>query len=112
MNVNAAIIDQRLSSIVNDIRGRAKDELNIADEVKLKSLGFIYLSVRTILDLSDEEAFDCLTDGPRGAAVLHHCSHQSDWRLPAAKQVCSTGGSPPNHSAATVFNLGSRARRL
>jgi hypothetical protein len=63
MNINAAIIEQRLSAICDDIRERAREELNITQEQKLKSLAFVYLSVKTMLDLSEEESFECLTEG-------------------------------------------------
>jgi len=63
MNVNAAIIDQRLITMMGIIRDRASAELGIKDEDRLKSLAFVHLTVKTILDLIDEEAFDCLTEG-------------------------------------------------
>lgn len=63
MNINAAIIDQRLSAVCDDIREQARDDLNINQEGRLKSLAFVYLCVKTMLDLTDEEAFDCLTEG-------------------------------------------------
>lgn len=63
MNINASIIDQRLTGIMEEIRDRAADELNITDDGKLKSLSFVYLCVKTMLDLEPDEAFDCLTEG-------------------------------------------------
>lgn len=63
MNINASITDQRLSFVVEEIREKADAELNIRDEPKLKSLAFVYLCVKTLLDLESEEAFDCLTEG-------------------------------------------------
>jgi hypothetical protein len=79
MNINAAIIDQRLKSIVEEIRDRVKNDLKITDEEKLKSLAFVYLSVKTILDLTDEETFDCLTEGGGDFGVdAIHISEKSD----------------------------------
>lgn len=63
MNINASIIDQRLLSIVEEIHQKSFEELHIKDEHKLKSLAFVHLCVKTILDLEDDEAFDCLTEG-------------------------------------------------
>ncbi|MEY2977344.1 MAG: hypothetical protein RLZZ435_1483, partial [Cyanobacteriota bacterium] len=63
MNINASIIDQRLGSVLNDIRQKASEELRIRDESKLKSLAFVYLCIKTILDLDDDGTFDCLTEG-------------------------------------------------
>lgn len=73
MNVNAAIIDQRLSKLREDIRERALTELRIQDEDKLKSTAFVFLAVKTVLDLTDDEAFDCLTEGGQdfGVDALH-----------------------------------------
>lgn len=63
LNINAAIIDQRLNALMNDIREEAKSGLNITDDNRLKSLAFIYLTAKTVLNLSHEETFDCLTEG-------------------------------------------------
>ena len=63
MNINASIIDQRLVSVSNDIRQKASEELRITDEGRLKSLAFVYLCVKTILDLDGDDVFDCLTEG-------------------------------------------------
>jgi hypothetical protein len=73
MNINASIVDQRLASVVNDIRQKSATELLIQDEGRLKSLAFVYLCVKTILDLEDDDAFDCLTEGGGdfGVDALH-----------------------------------------
>jgi AIPR protein len=63
MNINLSIIDQRLAGVQSDIRELAATDLNIKDPGRLKSLAFVYLCVRTLLDLDPEEAFDCLTEG-------------------------------------------------
>lgn len=63
MNIEASIIDQRLASIVEDIREPAAEQLKISESVKLKSLAFVYLCVKTLLDLDVDETFDCLTEG-------------------------------------------------
>ncbi|PIW00821.1 MAG: abortive phage resistance protein [Deltaproteobacteria bacterium CG17_big_fil_post_rev_8_21_14_2_50_63_7] len=63
MNINASIIDQRLGGVQDEIRGRAVDDLNIKDPERQKSLAFVYLCVKTMLDLEPDVAFDCLTEG-------------------------------------------------
>lgn len=63
MDINASIIDQRLSGVQDEIREPAQDELRINDAVRLKSLAFVYLCVKTMLDLDMDEAFDCLMEG-------------------------------------------------
>lgn len=63
MNVNAAIIDQRLIQLSEQLKEQAAVELKVTEAVKLKSLAFVFLCVKTLLDLSDDEAGDCLTDG-------------------------------------------------
>lgn len=63
MNINASIIDQRLTGIQEEIREQAQLDLKINDANKLKSLAFVFLCVKTMLDLDHEEAFECLTEG-------------------------------------------------
>lgn len=63
MNINASIIDQRLAGVQDEIREQARLQLRISDGDRLKSLAFVYLCVKTMLDLGVEEAFDCLTEG-------------------------------------------------
>lgn len=63
MNINASIIDQRLAGVQDEIRAQALSELNFNDEARLKTLAFVYLCVKTMLDLNVEDAFDCLTEG-------------------------------------------------
>lgn len=63
MNINASIIDQRLTAVCEEIRERTKEELGLTDEERLRSLSFTYLCVKTILDLDTDSAFDCLTEG-------------------------------------------------
>lgn len=79
MDINASIIDQRLISVVHDIRQKASEELRIRDENKLKSLAFVYLCVKTILDVEEEDAFDCLTEGAGDFGVdAMHISEEYD----------------------------------
>ena len=79
MNINASIIDQRLESIVDNIQKPAAEELNLIDPVRLKSLAFVYLCVKTILDLEDENTFDCLTEGGGDFGVdAIHLSEEQD----------------------------------
>jgi hypothetical protein len=63
MNIEASIVDQRLSSIIEEIREPAAEQLQLSDPTKIKSLAFVYLCVKTVLDLDGEETFDCLTEG-------------------------------------------------
>jgi len=63
MNINASIIDQRLAGIQDEIRQQAETDLGIKDGGRLKSLAFLYLCVKTLLDLDRDETFDCLTEG-------------------------------------------------
>lgn len=63
MNLNASIIDQRLTGVQAEIGQWAQDELNISAPDRLKPLAFVYLCAKTMLDLDAQEAFDCVTDG-------------------------------------------------
>jgi hypothetical protein len=73
MNLNASIIDQHLTGVQQEIRERVEEELNVTGSGQLKSLAFVYLCVRRLLDLDPDEAFDCLTDGGGdfGVDALH-----------------------------------------
>ena len=77
MNLEASIIDQRVSSIVEGIQVPAAEQLKIAEPNKLRSLAFVYLCVKTVLDLDDEEAFDCLTEGGAILASMQYTSRKS-----------------------------------
>ena len=79
MNINAAIIDQNLKSVADTIRQQSLEELHITDEGRLKSLAFVYLCVKTVLDLEDSNAFDCLTEGGGDFGVdAMHISEEYD----------------------------------
>lgn len=79
MNINASIIDQRLTSVCGEIRQQAADELHITDDNRLKSLAFVFLCVKTMLDLDDDESFDCLTEGGGDFGVdAMHISEEHD----------------------------------
>ena len=62
MNINLSIIDQQLTGISEQIEERAKSELGVVGD-SLKSLSFVYLCAKTILDLEPDKAFECLTEG-------------------------------------------------
>jgi len=66
MNINASIIDQRISGIIGD-HSEWLPEGNDLD--KKKSAAFILLSMSTLLDMSLEEAAELLTDGGQDAGV-------------------------------------------
>ena len=79
MNINASIIDQRLNGVSEEIKDRAREELGVEGPQRLKSLAFVYLCVKTMLDLDDDETFDCLTDGGGDFGVdALHISEEND----------------------------------
>lgn len=79
MDINMSIIDQRLLSISESIGAQTAMLLNIRDVVRLKSLAFVFLCVKTILDLDDDTAFDCLTEGGGDFGVdAIHVSEEQD----------------------------------
>ncbi|NVB40279.1 AIPR family protein [Pseudenhygromyxa sp. WMMC2535] len=74
MNVNASIIESRVSGHVDALRQRFADELKISgDAAKLKSTAFTCLCVETILDLDVEDALDSLVEGSQdfGVDAIH-----------------------------------------
>jgi len=79
VNINASIIDQRLTGVQTEIAERAQSELGISAPERLKSLAFVYLCVKTMLDLDLDEAFDCLTEGGGDFGVdALHISEEND----------------------------------
>ena len=74
MNINVGIVDQRVRKLVEDLSSEFENRLNIRkDEDKRRSAAFVFLSVKTVLDLPDDEALDCLTEGGNdfGIDALH-----------------------------------------
>jgi len=74
MSINTGIIDQRVRKLAQDLAPELESRLNIRnDEDKQRSTAFVFLVTKTILDLTDEEALDCLTEGGNdfGVDALH-----------------------------------------
>ncbi len=74
MSINTGIIDQRVRKLAEDLAAEFETRLNIKnDEDKQRSVSFVFLVVKTILDLPDEQALDCLTEGGNdfGVDALH-----------------------------------------
>ena len=64
MSINIGIIDSRVRKLAEDLAGELDTRLNIhGDEIKARSAIFVFLVVKTLLDLPDEEALDCVTEG-------------------------------------------------
>lgn len=80
MNINASIVDQRISGILETY-----DHLLPAgkDVNKKKSAAFVLLSMSTALDLSIDEAADLLTEGGNDAGVDGlHIGEEDDGEFP------------------------------
>jgi len=74
MSINIGIIDQRVRKLAEDLAAEFETRLNIKnDEDKQRSVSFVFLVVKTVLDLPDEQALDCLTEGGNdfGVDALH-----------------------------------------
>lgn len=64
MSINVGMIDSRVRKLAEDLAGEFNTRLNIrGDDVKARSAAFVFLVVKTFLDLPDEEAIECLTEG-------------------------------------------------
>ena len=64
MNINASIIDQQVRSLAERRKSDIGEKANfLNDENKLRSAAFVVFTVKTILDLTEEEAIECLTEG-------------------------------------------------
>src|ERR1700678_1374558 len=64
MDINASIIDQRVRGLAEAHAARLD-----GDEDKRRSAAFVLLCIKTVLDLDDDEAFECLTDGGQDAGI-------------------------------------------
>jgi AIPR protein len=79
----AQIVDQQVVRIAGTEGKLFADQLNInaiSDETKLRSVAFVFLVGRTILNLSDEEALDGLVDGGNdfGVDAIYYSSPIDD----------------------------------
>ena len=61
----AQIIDQRINGIVERHADAFATELGLGagDDPRRRSAAFTFLAARTVLDLTDDEALDCIVDG-------------------------------------------------
>lgn len=64
MNLNVSIIDQQVRALAEKLKDQFAERLNLRnDEVRLRSAAFVFVCVKTVLDLTEEEAMDCMTEG-------------------------------------------------
>lgn len=64
MNINASIIDQQVRALAERQKTTIEEKVRFTnDENKLRSASFVVLVVKTLLDLTEEEAIECLTEG-------------------------------------------------
>ncbi len=63
MDINVSIIDQRVGRLADELAGEFAERLKLKnDKVRLRSAAFVYLMVKTVLDLSSDEALDAMTE--------------------------------------------------
>lgn len=64
MNINASIIDQRVRALATSLEPVLAERFHLRnDEGRVRSAAFVFLCAKTVLDLTVEEAVDCLTEG-------------------------------------------------
>jgi AIPR protein len=65
MNINAGIIDQQVRGLAQRLGARIADALGRpnVDDTMARSTAFVVLCAKVMLDLSDDEAIDAVTDG-------------------------------------------------
>ena len=64
MNLNVSIVDSQVRGLADKLRIELGEALGRRlDNGRLRSAAFVLLCVKTLLDLSDEEALDRLTEG-------------------------------------------------
>lgn len=83
MSINAQIIDQRIRKLMQENRLVFTEQIGLSnDEHKLISATFVFLSLKSIIDISDEEAMDAITDGGNDFGVdALYCGPQIDGEI-------------------------------
>ena len=74
MSINIGFIDAQATQLVTDLAPEFEARLGIKnDPNKQRSLSFVFMVVRALLDLTDDEALDCLTEGGNdfGVDAIH-----------------------------------------
>jgi hypothetical protein len=74
MSIEAQIVDQRVRKVAEDRRQIFAEVLGIRnDEPKLCSAAFVFVVIKTLLDLSEAEALDCMVEGGNdfGVDAIH-----------------------------------------
>lgn len=82
MNINASIVDQRITGILET----HSEYLPDGDDInKKKSAAFVILSMATVLDITTEDAAELLTDGGNDAGVDGiYIGDVDDWEFPVS----------------------------
>ena len=64
MNINGGIIDQQVRGLAQRLRRPIEEALDrTLDDSQARSVAFVVLCTKVMLDLSDAEALECLTEG-------------------------------------------------
>jgi AIPR protein len=63
MNINVSIIDQQVRGLAQRLKPQIEAILGALDETKLRSVAFVVLCIKVMLDLTDDEAVEALTEG-------------------------------------------------
>jgi hypothetical protein len=70
MDINVSIIDQRVAKLAEELADEFAERLSVrCDQTRARSTAFVYLVVKTLLDLSKEDALDALTEGGQDFGV-------------------------------------------
>src|SRR5437764_15049598 len=64
MTIDAQILDQRVANVAKERRQRFSETFRIGkDEDRLRSLAFVFVVIKTTLDLGETETMECMVDG-------------------------------------------------
>lgn len=64
MNINASIIDQQVRGLAQRLRAALEAALGRPlDDIRARSVAFVLLTLKVLLDLTEDEALDALTEG-------------------------------------------------
>ena len=70
MTINAQIVDQRVRRVASDMSEPFRVEVGISNDApKLHSAAFVFLVVKTLLGLPNDDTIDCIVDGGQDFGV-------------------------------------------
>ncbi|MDI9348625.1 MAG: AIPR family protein [Candidatus Symbiobacter sp.] len=102
-SITASILDLQVQGAMERIRARAVDDFPYCknDDARLSSLAFVQRCVEITLELTEEDAYDCLTEGGNDLAIdALYIGDQINEYIPVSIFQCKYYSSTTNHAFA------------